>query len=468
MKRLVYFCPALLLLFLSVSLFAQDAALEKTRVACIGNSITFGASLANPAKDSYPSVLGQMLGNEYTVRNFGVSGRTLLSLGDFPYMKESAFCRALEFEPDIVIIMLGTNDSKPQNWAHCEDFERDLQTMIDRFSDLESQPRIMLAYPPKAYNIKGGICDSVIVHGVIPRIRRVAAKNGLDIIDMHAVTDGMEENFPDKVHPNPQGQLVLAETAYKAIMGKSIHFASQPFPGVKSRWNGYDRYDFEYNGRDAIVVVPEKPRPGNPWIWRPAFFGAFPSVDIAMLAEGYHVVYYDLAFLYGSPRSQRLGDEFYGAMLKYYGLSPKVVLEGFSRGGLFAVNWSARNPECIACLYLDAPVCNVESWPGRERQDLWQELLVEWNLSESQIADFPGNPIDLLLPLAENRIPIIGVSGDRDRTVPYDENLEVLKNRYERLGGLIEVIVKPGCDHHPHSLENPAQIVDFILEKRLN
>ena len=150
MKRLVYFCPALLLLFLSVSLFAQDAALEKTRVACIGNSITFGASLANPAKDSYPSVLGQMLGNEYTVRNFGVSGRTLLSLGDFPYMKESAFCRALEFEPDIVIIMLGTNDSKPQNWAHCEDFERDLQTMIDRFSDLESQPRIMLAYPPKA------------------------------------------------------------------------------------------------------------------------------------------------------------------------------------------------------------------------------------------------------------------------------------------------------------------------------
>lgn len=463
MKKLLF-----LLLLLPAFLSAQQQVKSKIRVACVGNSITFGASLSNPARDSYPSVLGQMLGKEYDVRNFGVSGRTMLSVGDLPYVKEAAYARALAFNPDIVVVKLGTNDSKPQNWRYCDDFEKDLQALVDAFAALESSPRILLCTPATAYNVKGGISDSVIVNGVIPRICRVAERNGLPVLDMHAATEGMEENFPDKIHPNPAGAIVLAKEAYRAITGSDIEFSSQPFPGVKTRWRGYDKYDFSYNGRDAIVVVPKDPLPGNPWIWRPAFFGTFPSVDIAMLGKGYHVVYYDVTFLYGSPRSQRLGDEFYAAMLKYYELSPKVVVEGFSRGGLFAVNWAARDPRRIACLYLDAPVCDVTSWPGRCREGLWKELLDEWKLTEEQMADFPGNPVDNLRPLAEAGIPIIGVSGDSDRTVPYEQNLGVLKVRYEALGGKIDVIIKKGGDHHPHSLEDPTPIVDYILKERLN
>lgn len=178
MKKLLF-----LLLLLPAFLSAQQQVKSKIRVACVGNSITFGASLSNPARDSYPSVLGQMLGKEYDVRNFGVSGRTMLSVGDLPYVKEAAYARALAFNPDIVVVKLGTNDSKPQNWRYCDDFEKDLQALVDAFAALESSPRILLCTPATAYNVKGGISDSVIVNGVIPRICRVAERNGLPVLD---------------------------------------------------------------------------------------------------------------------------------------------------------------------------------------------------------------------------------------------------------------------------------------------
>ena len=140
-----------------------------------------------------------------------------------------------------------------------------------------------------------------------------------------------------------------------------------------------------------------------------------------------------------------------------------MTLEGFSRGGLYALNWAIANPEKVACLYLDAPVCDVFSWPGREQPELWQDLLQKWDTTDEEMASFAGNPIDHLQPLAAAGVPILAVCGDSDRVVPYSENMEVLRNRYVALGGPVEVILKPGCDHHPHSLENPEPVVDFIL-----
>ena len=436
---------------------------EKIKVACIGNSITFGAGLSNQARDSYPAVLGQMLGSGYDVRNFGVSGTTVLSSGDSPYINTRVYKQVLDFQPDIIFIKFGTNDSKGGNWKHKDEFKGDMQAMIDVFSSMDSKPKIYLCLPATCYIEKGSIKDSVIVHGVIPRIREVAEKNRLEIVDMHAATSGMREHFPDKLHPDRVASLEMAKCAYRAMTGNSKEFQLQDFPGVKTKWRGYDKYDFEFNGRKANIVAPAKPLPGKPWIWRPAFFGAFPAVDIAMLALGYHVVHYDLAFLYGSPRSQELGTLFYNAMIKYYGFSEKVVLEGFSRGGLFAVDWAAANPEKVSCIYLDAPVCDITSWPSRERTDLWQEFLQEWNIKEEDMKNFKGNPIDNLKPLAKAKIPIIAVAGDSDKTVPYDENLEILAARYKKLRGEIEVIIKEGCDHHPHSLDAPDPIIKFIL-----
>lgn len=234
----------------------------------------------------------------------------------------------------------------------------------------------------------------------------------------------------------------------------------------KSEWNGCDRYDFTFKDRQATVVVPKKAAKGTPWIWRPAFFDAFPSVDKALLEKGFHIVYYDVTHLYGSPRAVSLGTEFYKDITDRYGLSPKVTLEGFSRGGLFAFNWAAQNTDKVACIYVDAPVCNVFSWPGRKNATLWNDLLKEWNLTDAEMEHFKGNPIDNLAPIAAAGIPIISVCGDSDQTVPYKENMDVVRSRYLAAGGPVEVILKKGCDHHPHSLENPEPVVDFILRQQ--
>lgn len=244
------------------------------------------------------------------------------------------------------------------------------------------------------------------------------------------------------------------------------------FPGKQSEWNGGTRYDFHVQGRDAILVVPQKARPGNPWIWRPAFFDAFPSVDKALLAEGFHVAYYDLTHLYGSPRAMSLGHDFYQYMTTEQRLSKKVTMEGFSRGGLCSLNWATKYPECVACLYLDAPVCDVLTWPGRgtgtEGGRLWNDLLKEWNIEDNGMEYFPGNPINIenLKPIAEAGIPIFAVCGGSDKVVPYDKNMEIVRSRFIALGGSVEVIVKPGVDHHPHSLENPEPVVDFVIRNQ--
>lgn len=231
----------------------------------------------------------------------------------------------------------------------------------------------------------------------------------------------------------------------------------------KSEWNGCERHDFKYKDRDAIVVVPKQIAKGNPWIWRPAFFDAFPSVDQALLEKGFHVVYYDVTHCYANPRAISLGTEFYQYVKGHYNLSPKVTLEGFSRGGLFALNWAAQNTDKVACIYIDAPVCDVFSWPGRKNVQLWNDLLKEWNLTDEEMNTFDGNPIDNLAPLAKAGIPIISVCGDSDRIVPFKDNMNIVRSRYMDMGGLVELIIKPGVDHHPHSLENPEPVVDFIL-----
>ena len=190
---------------------------DAVRVACIGNSITFGAGIENRSRDSYPSVLARMLGDNYWVKNFGVSARTMLNKGDHPYMNEPAYKNALAFNPNIVVIKLGTNDSKSFNWKYKADFMKDAQTMIDAFKGLPSQPKIYLCYPSKAYLTGDGINDDIISKEIIPMIKKLAKKNDLSVIDLHTAMDGMPELFPDRIHPNEKGAQVMAKAVYQSI-----------------------------------------------------------------------------------------------------------------------------------------------------------------------------------------------------------------------------------------------------------
>lgn len=236
-----------------------------------------------------------------------------------------------------------------------------------------------------------------------------------------------------------------------------------------SIWNEYERLDFEVENRPSLLVLPKTAASGNPWIWRTEFFDAWPAVDIALLDRGFHVAYMNMKNQYGGPLAMKHMDAFYAYLTRERGLSPKPVLEGFSRGGLFAYNWAARNTGKVACIYADAPVCDFKSWPGGKgvgdgSPEDWERCKAVYCLTEQEALDYKLNPIDILEPLAKANIPLIHVCGDADAVVPMEENTMVVEDRYKKLGGTIEVITKPGCGHHPHSLEDPTPVVDFMLK----
>ena len=212
-----------ILLFFSftiLSLAQEDKSVKTVKVACIGNSITFGAGIEDRAKDSYPAVLGRLLGEAYEVKNFGVSGRTALRNGDYPYWKEKTYQDALEFVPDIVIIKLGTNDTKPQNWKFKDEFEKDYLDLIDSFLDLSSHPKIFVCKPVPAFKVMWGIRDSIIVNDMIPIIEKISKEKKVEIIDLYKALMGKENLFPDAIHPNEEGAALMAKEIYRVITGK--------------------------------------------------------------------------------------------------------------------------------------------------------------------------------------------------------------------------------------------------------
>ena len=207
-----------MVLFSSLLLILFDidskAQFKPIRVACIGNSITFGAGVTSDL--AYPVQLGKLLGTHYDVKNFGVSARTLLKKGDFPYWKELAFADAKDFQPQIVIIKLGTNDSKPQNWVYKNEFFADYLDLINEFRKGKVKPQIFVSLPCPVYQTAWGIRDSV-VRLIIPIIDSVRTMAKTDRIDFNTPMLGSANLFPDGVHPNAQGYTLMAQIAKDAI-----------------------------------------------------------------------------------------------------------------------------------------------------------------------------------------------------------------------------------------------------------
>ena len=193
----------------------QDAV----RVACIGDSITDGYLIDLSDANGYPAQMQKMLGDGYWVKNFGVSARTVLNKGDFPYMKELAWEDALAFNPDVVVVKLGTNDSKPYNWVHKADFEKDLQQMIDALKALPSQPKIYLCAPIPAFKPSWEISEEVITTQIVPILEKVVKKNNLaGLIDLHTPFADQEALInEDGIHPTQAGARKMAEIIAKQI-----------------------------------------------------------------------------------------------------------------------------------------------------------------------------------------------------------------------------------------------------------
>lgn len=241
-----------------------------------------------------------------------------------------------------------------------------------------------------------------------------------------------------------------------------------------SKWLGFHRLDLQVHARNCIVVLPPHPAPDKPWIWRTEFFGHEPQADSTLLTKGFYVVYMDVQDMYGAPAALDLMDAFYLYLTRHMLLGKKAVLEGFSRGGLFALNWAARHPDKTSCLYLDAPVCDFKSWPGHKgtgpgSDPDWEKLKKVYRFSsDAEALAYKYNPVDNLKPLATHHIPILSVCGGADTVVPINENSGLIEQRYKMLGGKMQMIIKPGGGHHPHSLKDPTPIVEFILNNRLH
>ena len=201
---------------------------DAVKVACIGNSITDGHGIDVATQFGYPALLQQMLGDNYWVKNFGVSARTMLNKGDNPYMNEMAWKDAVAFNPDIVIIKLGTNDSKPQNWQYGAEFKNDLKQMITTLRPdlaqpqkkkgkkskniLPAKPKIILCTPIPAFKSTWNINDSIIANSIIPIQQEVAREYGLQVIDLHTLfADKSDLVQSDGIHPNEKGVKRMAE-----------------------------------------------------------------------------------------------------------------------------------------------------------------------------------------------------------------------------------------------------------------
>lgn len=251
-----------------------------------------------------------------------------------------------------------------------------------------------------------------------------------------------------------------------------LDFSKHPeYEAVKSDYHGCDRYDFKVLGKNAIIVFPKKFTPKNKWVWRAEFFDAFPIVDLDLLEQGWALTYIGISDMYGNDESVEIMRQYQEFLVNAFDLEPKATIFGFSRGAFYAVNYTAKYPQNVGCLYLDAPVLDILSWPaGRGKSFGGQGTPADWEickkvlgLTEETAADYKGSPKFHIAELAKADIPLILVQGDADIAAPMEENAQLLIDNYEKLGGTkFKVIIMEGKGHHPHSVYDPKLVSDFI------
>ena len=201
-----------LLLICIIVMFSGSAFSQK--VACVGNSITYGFALPQRTQNNYPKQLDDLLGGLWDVRNFGVNGATMLKNADNPYWNKRQFTSAKSLNPDYVIIELGTNDSKDPNWnAFGSQFEGDYSAMIREFAALPSTPTIIICKAPKAFTSSWGIKDNTINTQLNPIIQTIADRGvNLIVVDLYELFKDRPDLMPDGIHPNKNGATLMAQT----------------------------------------------------------------------------------------------------------------------------------------------------------------------------------------------------------------------------------------------------------------
>lgn len=250
-------------------------------------------------------------------------------------------------------------------------------------------------------------------------------------------------------------------------------FAEFSFPGeTVDEWHGFKRHKFRVDGCDAWIVEPKTALPGQPWSWCMEFPDAFTErcAALQLLAAGFHHAHVVVGHnTYGSPAAVKHFHAFYDLLIEQ-GLGKRAALIGLSRGGLYAYRFASERPECVAVIYGDAPACDIKTalggpGYGKGNPTAWADLKKAYGFKDDAAAlAYRGNPVDTLAPLAKAKVAIIHVIGDADDIVQAEKNSDLIEVRYRELKGEIQVIHKPGVGHHPHGLDDPQPVVEFIVK----
>jgi len=252
--------------------------------------------------------------------------------------------------------------------------------------------------------------------------------------------------------------------------------AEEKWEGEKGQTYGFTKFAFKFEDKNAWVIIPEKAAPGNPWVWRGRWATFHSGADIILLKHGFHIAYLDTGGMLGCDTALDLWDKFYDMMTSKYRMSAKPALEAVSRGGLFVLKWAARNPNKVACIYLDSPVCDIKSWPlgkwkGDHDKTGISQLAKYYALkTEKEIMAYNKNPIDdpVVKPIAKGEIPILAIVNQEDRIVPPYENIEIFAKKYKEFGGgEIEIIYpkkgeKTSLKGHHFRVPDPKKAANFI------
>jgi len=224
---LIAVCGFAYLYFNGMSGISQtsEAKEGQIKVACIGDSITYGHGINNWPKNNYPKLLGNLLGDSYHVQSFGVSGRCVQDTSDQPYRALEHYQQSLAYDADIIVFMMGTNDSKPENWRSEDAFKTAVLELLDSYLIGEKQPVIYLCTPSKAFFTKESEAPLTNydiqpekVDAIAGIIQKVAEERGYPVIDIHALTTQHSQWFSkDGVHPNNDGAAAIAKAVYNAI-----------------------------------------------------------------------------------------------------------------------------------------------------------------------------------------------------------------------------------------------------------
>ncbi len=237
----------------------------------------------------------------------------------------------------------------------------------------------------------------------------------------------------------------------------------------ESLWHGFKQIEFEFEGHDAILVFPKEKANGN-WTLKTEYWDAFPNTEIELLNRGFHAAYLKNISRFATKEDCNAKAHFVKFLLEKYGLRDKCVPVGMSCGGAHAVNFAGYHPECVACMFIDAPVLNFLDYPGRldKYEDIWEkEFLKAYpGMTRAGIFTLDEQPMNRIPSLIENRIPVIMLYGTEDCTVEYNMNGRIFAEAYEGHEDLLEVIPRACQGHHPHGFfDNPEKLADLIMER---